>query len=482
MKNRILIVDDDKNFVDEFVKNFEGKYFVDYALSEEEFYEKFKPYSYDLVFLDIRLKREKEGLKLLKFIKEENPSLPVIMITAYPDVDSAVFALKAGAKDYIQKEKVDFHYLLKIVNGIINEIKKERETQKLQRMLSYFADPILIVGKSKGIEEVKKKIEIAGLDGEINVLIRGETGVGKEIVARNIHAIGRRKDGPFVVCLVSGEHKEMIDSTLFGHEKGAYTGATEKRKGLIEEANEGILFLDEIGDLSNEIQIKLLRVIENKEFRRLGSNQEIKVDVQFIFATNKNLEELVEKGEFRKDLYYRLKAFEIYIPPLRERKEDIPLLVDYFFNLFKKKKGYKVEGITKDAMDLLISYNWPGNVRELKNKIESALIYANAKNVKWIDGSFFKDLKLEDFKKEKIVEEFKEEIGEENMDIKKYLAVKELEFLKKGIIKYGKKREILAKELGYSNRFNLLRRVKKIFENFSELKDEFPEIAKIFKI
>ncbi len=490
MKNKIFIVDDDKNFVSQLkdALESEGKlYLIETAFSEEEFYKKFKPYDFDLVLLDIRLKKNKEGMEILKYIKEENPLLPVIMITAYPDVDSAIEALKIGAKDYIQKEKVDIKMLVKIINSVIREAESKKRALGLEKILSHFSEPIKIVGESKAIEEVKEKIKIAAEDGEITVLIRGETGVGKEIVARNIHHQGIRKKGPFIAYLIAGAHKDTMDSEIFGHEKGAFTGAFEKRKGLIEEAHEGILFLDEIGDLPQEIQIKLLRVLETKSFRRLGGNREIKVDVQFISATNKNLEELVKNGIFREDLYYRLKSFEIYVPPLRERKEDIPLLVEYFVDLYKKRKGVEIEGVSKEVMDFFLSYHWPGNVRELKNVIEHSIILAKSAELKLIVPEVvplkgIKDMQINMEKSEERLKFSSLETKKEDIHFEKYLAVSELELVKKGIERYGKKREELSKRLGYPNRFTFIRRIRRIFEKFPELNDDFPEIAKIFNI
>jgi DNA-binding NtrC family response regulator len=486
MKSRILITDDDRNFVKHLTEALEGKYDVDSAYSEEEFYKKFKPYSYDLILLDIRLKEDKEGLSLLKFVREENPLLPVVMITAYPDVDSAVEALKMGARDYIQKEKVDMDYLVKIVESIINETKKEKRVQELERMVSYFSGGTEIIGKSRAMEEVREKIKMCADDGEVTVLIRGESGVGKELVARNIHKEGVRKNGPFIAYAIAGAHKGVIDSELFGHEKGAFTGAIEKKRGLLEEANGGILFLDEIGDLPEETQIKLLRVLETKSFRRVGGNYEIRVDLQFVAATNKNLEELVKNGKFREDLYYRLKAFEIYIPPLRERREDIGVLTEYFLNFFTKRKGIKIDGISKEAMEILTSYDWPGNVRELRNVIENAVIIASSRGIKLLTPEVLmigKGMERSDDRIQPSTIIFPQKEKEiEELNLNKYLAEAELRLIKKGIERFGKKRETLSKELGYPNRFTMIRRVKRIFQKFPELKEEFSDVAKIFKV
>lgn len=486
-KHKLLIVDDDRTFVETLRMKFEGGYFVECAYSEREFYDKFIPNYFDLILLDIRLEKDKEGLQLLKYIKDEEPSLPVLMITAYPDVDSAVLALKTGARDYIQKEKVEVSALVKIVDSLIQETVHHKKVRGLEKMLSYFADPLELVGRSHLIEEVKEKLKIAAEDGEVTVLIRGDTGVGKELVARNIHAKGKRKDGPFIVHLIAGAHREIIDSELFGHEKGAFTGAVEKKKGLLEEAHGGVLFLDEIGDLPEETQIKLLRVLESKSFRRLGGNREVKVDVQFITATNKDFEELVRSGKLRLDLYYRLKNFEIFIPPLRERKEDIPLLAQHFLDLFKRKKGAEIEGITDDAMRALLSYDWPGNVRELRNVLERAIILTKRIGVKMLTPELMgfktekKEMDIKEISAEKAQDLLREEEIKE-VSIEKWIARAELEFVKKGLERYGKRREIISQKLGYPNRFTFIRRIKRIFTRFPELKKDFPQVAKVFKI
>lgn len=481
---KILIVDDDREYSNELENLLKIKYEVEVAYSLKEFTEKFRPYRYDLVLLDIRLKKEKEGLLLLKDIKRQNPHIPVIMMTHYPDIDTAVESLKYGATEYIQKDKVSLESIYRIITSLLKERELAQKVKNLTHRIAYIEEPAEIISESPAMQKVKEKIKIAAQDGEITVLITGETGVGKEIVARNIHLLGKRKEGPFIPYAIAGAHRETIDSELFGHEKGAFTGAEEQRIGLVEEANRGILFLDEIGDLPEDIQVKILRLLETRTFRRLGGNKEIWVDVQFITATNRNLEELVKEKSFRKDLYYRLKAFEIYIPPLRERKEDIIPLANYFLSLFKKRKAVRVKRLSRESETILLNYDFPGNVRELRNIIERSIIIANARGSDVIEPD---DLGIEiksshnretqsDIKITKPAPALDDTM--DNLD--KYLAYSELKFVLEGIKKYGKKKSLLAEKLGYPNRFTFQRRIKRILLKFPELGNEFPEIGNMF--
>ncbi len=476
MKTKILLVDDDREFVEKAKEALSGKYEVVEAYSEAEFREKFRPYEYDIVLLDMRLEKEKEGLGVLREIIKENPDLPVIMITGYADVESAVEAMKVGAVDYIKKENIDFQTLGRIVGATLKENRLRKRIIHLEKQFEKI-EPYEIIGKSKQIEEVKEKIRIAAADGNITVLIRGESGVGKELVARNVHRLGIRKDGPYITVLLAGLHKESVYSDLFGHEKGAFTGAVDTRRGFIEDAHKGILFLDEIGDLDRESQIKLLRVIENKTFTRLGGNKEISVDVQFVTATNKKLEDLMEKGIIREDLYYRLKAFEIIVPPLRERKEDIPLLIEYFIKKMHEAERSTAMNIEPEVIEVMMRYEWKGNIRELKNVVEFACIQANTKNASTINmnhipSHFFGGAN-------NVVRGFQPPLQKE-VDIQKNLACEELNLLKNALEKYGKKKYVLAEKLGYSDRFTFARRIRRIFSKFPEMKEAYPEIAEMF--
>ncbi len=472
MKTEILIVDDDRDFVGELRETLEGEFSLTCAYSVPDFEKVFKPHLFDLLLLDIRLKEGKEGISLLKSVKKEDPELPVIMMTAYPDVDSAVEALKLGAKDYVQKEKIDISALIKIVKAVIKETNLERKLRYLEKKIENL-EPEEIVGESKAIKKVKEKARIAGENGDLTVLITGETGTGKELLANYIHKIGVRKDGPFIPVLIGGLHRGSLHSDLFGHEKGAFTGAVERRKGVIEEAHKGILFMDEIGELDTTSQVKLLRVLENRTFTRMGGNREITVDVQFITATNRDLRKMVDEGKFREDLYFRLKGFPIEIPPLRERKEDIPILTEYFLLKLRKSGRTTAEKIHSEVMEVFLRYSWPGNVRELKNVVEFASAIARSSNTKEIT---LKELPPDFGGLEK-----RRPLSLER-NYEKYLAMSELNLIQEEMTKCRMKKIMVAERLGYPNRFTFQRRVRRIFGKFPELKDEYPEIIQWFRL
>ncbi len=458
---RLLIVDDDKKFTEELKKYFYD-YEVEVAYSREEFEKIFAPYKFDVVLLDIRLderRKDKSGLEILKEIKGQSKDLPVLIMTAYGDIDTAVESLKLGAEEFIQKDKVSYENYRILVENLLNTAKLKRKVEGLERRIEQI-EPWQIIGNDKKIQEVREHIKMAAADGKITVLIYGETGTGKELVARNIHRQGVRKDGPFVPVSIAALNKETLTSELFGHEKGAFTGAISRRIGFIEEAHKGILFLDEIGDLPEEAQVKLLRVIETGEFTRMGSNKPIRVDFQLVSATHKNLTDLVKKGIFRQDLYYRIRGLIINLPPLRERKQDIPLLAEYFLEIFRKQGRTSIKKISEEAMKLLMEYDWPGNVRELRQVIELAIVRA-------------RDAKGDTL----LPEHLPRDIMEVNtnfdvhfpVDIKRKLAEIELEYIRKALQLAGKKTEAW-KLLGYSSRYAFHRRIKTILEKYPDLK------------
>ncbi len=328
----------------------------------------------DVVLLDMKLP-DIEGIEVLRTIKKENGELPVIVITAYGSIDSAINAIKTGAFDYIVKP-FDAEKLKLTVNRAL-------ELFKLKSELEVFKDKVhnqygfhRIIAES---EEIKNSIDIAKRlsTSDTTVLIQGESGTGKELFARAIHCASSRQDKPFIDLNCSAIPVHLIESELFGYEKGAFTDAKTSKKGMFELADKGTLFLDEIGDMDLSTQAKLLRVIETKSFRRLGGVKDISVDVRIISATNKDLKRLVEKGTFREDLYYRLNVVPLVIPPLRKRRVDIPLLVNYFIGIISKDLKKEVTEIDKDALEYFIKYNWPGNVRELKNVIERMILLTN---------------------------------------------------------------------------------------------------------
>ena len=473
---RILIIDDDKEFVESLSRALGEDSEIVRAHSFDEANDKFEPFKYDVILLDIRLdetQKDKKGLELLKIIKTEDPDIPVLIMTAYGDIDVAVESLKLGADDFIQKNKVSFDDYKRIINNLSETGKIKRKISRLESRLEQF-DPWKIVGENPKIKEVRRLIKLVAEDGQINVLIRGETGTGKELVARAIHQQGVRKDGPYIVTSLASLNKETISSDLFGHEKGAFTGAISRRIGLIEQANNGILFLDEIGELEPAVQVKLLRVLETKEFTRLGGNKTIKVDVQWIMATHRDLKTMMKRGELREDFYYRLKTFEIYLPPLRERKDDIPLLCEHFLGIIRKQQRTDVVSISEEALEMLMEYDWPGNVRELKQTIEYSTLRARLAGKEIIEPRFLPE-EISKFKKLAI----KDEKVKFPVDISKKLAEFELRYIEEALRLTGKKTEAW-KILGYPNRFALRRKVINIFKKYPELRLSYPLLSRLY--
>ncbi|MEW6614818.1 MAG: sigma-54 dependent transcriptional regulator [Thermodesulfobacteriota bacterium] len=325
---------------------------------------------FDIIIADIRMP-EINGMEVLKAVKETRPDIYVILMTAFGSIDSAVEAMKKGAYDYITKPfKMD---------EIILAIKKALEEKRLRKEVASLRNEVRgkyrfdnLVGKSKVMHDVFDLIRRVS-NSKSTVLIYGKSGTGKELVAKAVHYNSPRKDNPFVAVNCSAIPETLLESELFGHVKGAFTGAIATRKGLFEEANGGTIFLDEIGNVSLAMQIKLLRVLQEREIRRVGGTENIKVDIRLIAASNQNLEEAVKRGEFRDDLYYRLNVITINLPELKERQDDVSLLANYFLKKYTKEENEKIKSISKEAMNLLLNYNWPGNVRELENVIERAI-------------------------------------------------------------------------------------------------------------
>lgn len=325
---------------------------------------------YDLVITDLKMPYV-TGMDILNYTKQTNPDALIIMITAHGTIESAIEAIKKGAYDYIQKP-FDPDQLLLIVQRAIEHIKLIRENRRLIADARKFIQDDFI-GASKAIADVKDIIDkVAPLD--VTVLIHGETGTGKELAARLIHKKSARADKVFLPINCGALTETLMESELFGHERGAFTGASSQRKGLFETASGGTIFLDEINNTSPSMQVKLLRVLQENTIMRVGSSKPVNVDVRIIAASNTNLKEAVNSGAFRKDLYYRLNVVNINIPPLRERKDDIPLLTYHFLNKYAKKFNKSIAGISEAAMSMLSSYTWHGNVRELENTIERAVI------------------------------------------------------------------------------------------------------------
>jgi len=375
MKKRILIVDDEKNILKVMVASLKREgYEVETAMSGEEAIGKAGANRYNLVITDYKLPGL-NGLDLLQELRVRDKDLPVIILTAYGTIEKAVEAMKKGASNYLTKP-INLDELTLVVKDAIERHALIEENKALrQRLLDKYSFDN-IIGKSPAMEEVFSIIRMVS-QSNANTLIIGESGTGKELVARAIHFGSERKDFPFVPVDCAAIPEGLLENEIFGHEKGAYTGAYEKRIGQIEQAHRGTLFLDEVGELGLNLQKKLLRVLQEREFQRLGGKERVKVDIRVIAATNRNLEEDVREGRFREDLFYRLNVVSIPLPPLRERRDDIPLLAEYFLRKHNQENKKDIRSFDPEVMKIFMNYEWPGNVRELENVIERAVVLCN---------------------------------------------------------------------------------------------------------
>ncbi|MBM4128803.1 MAG: sigma-54-dependent Fis family transcriptional regulator [Nitrospira sp.] len=372
----VLVVDDEEGIRETLSGIFEDEEWdVLTSSSGEEAIELTKEQNPDLVFLDIWLPGM-DGVQTLEEIKTLKPDLPVIMISGHGTIDLAVKATRVGAYDFLEKP-LSLERVLLVARRALEKRTLEMEYRALKQDLTRRYQ---LVGSSQKMVLLKSQIEMAAQSNS-RVLIVGESGSGKEIVARMLHESSKRAEKPFIEVNCAAIPQELIESELFGHEKGSFTGAFEKKKGKFELADGGTLFLDEVGDMSLSAQAKVLRVIETQEFHRVGGSKNIKVDVRIITATNKDLKEEAKKGSFREDLLYRLDVIPLQIPPLRERKEDIPELVEYFLEYFASEYGKKPKKITPEALKVLGSYEWPGNIRELRNVIERLVIMSPSDSI-----------------------------------------------------------------------------------------------------
>ncbi len=386
---KILVVDDEAPVRDMIRRGLSqmGGFSAEAAQNGPEALQKIEKDIFDMVLTDLKMP-EMDGIQLLRTIKGTRPEVMVILMTAYGTIETAVEAMKIGANDYITKP-VDLNDLLIRISKAQKESLLLRENRLLRMEVRKKFEFSNIIGKSKKMQEIFSLIEKVA-PGNSTVIVYGGSGTGKELVAKAIHYNSPRADRPFIPFNCGAIPETLVESELFGHTKGAFTGAVQAKKGLFEEADGGTLFLDEISTILPSVQVKLLRVLQEKEVMKVGSTERTKIDVRMIAATNENLEENMKSGKFREDLFYRLHVFPIFLPDLKNRKEDIPLLAYHFLDSFSKEAKKEIKGISKEAIKLLLEYHWPGNVRELENAIERAVIMTDQDYL--VPNDFPKDL------------------------------------------------------------------------------------------
>jgi DNA-binding NtrC family response regulator len=410
----ILLIEDEKNQRVLLRKLLEKEnYQVAEAENGKEAIKIFSQADFDLVLLDQRLP-DITGIEVLKNLKESNPLIPVIILTAYANVKDAVDAMKQGAFHYLTKP-VEIDELLLVLKKAQENLHLKRENEELRKVLKEKYEYKNLIATSSKMQEMMSLVYKAA-SSDANVLISGESGTGKELIAGAVHNLSKRKDHHFVPVHLAALPETLMEAELFGHEKGAFTGAEKRRIGKFEFAVAGTIFLDEIGELPQSIQVKLLRVLQEKKITRLGSNELIPVDVRIITATNKDIEDEIKKGRFRDDLYYRLNVIRIQLPALRERKEDIPLLVDHFIRIYAKRENKDIKGITDAAMKDLMRYNFPGNVRELENIIERAVVFSKEEYLQKDDLPNLSAAKIKELPKGKL-NDVKDKIEKEMIEL-----------------------------------------------------------------
>ena len=385
MNAKILVVDDDSASVEATVEALKREGYDLFAASGgREALKILNAENIDVVITDLKMP-DLSGIDLLKYIHENNPYTQVIILTAYGTIDSAVQAIATGAFSYLEKP-IKISILRQAVKNALEKQSLFLQTVNLREQLDDKFGFANIIGKSKPMLELFRQIKLFA-PTNATVLITGESGVGKELIANAIHTHSRRQDKPYRTINCGALYRELLESELFGHERGAFTGATARKLGVFEQADGGTLFLDEVGEMSIETQVEFLRVLEGHEFTRLGGDQTLRVDVRIVASTNKDLEEAVKNREFREDLYHRINRLRLRVPPLKERREDIPLLASAFIKEFSKEHDRPVTDITAEAMNYLKAADWPGNIRELRNVLETAVILATTQTIELKDLS-----------------------------------------------------------------------------------------------
>ena len=371
MKAKLLVVDDEKNTREALRRALDDTFEVYLAVNVAGAQNILKSDSMDVVLTDLRIGSE-SGLDVIQLTQKQSPPPPCIVMTAYGSVESAVEAMRQGAYDYLTKP-LDLDRAQLLLKRAVQTIRVEQENQSLRAQLDRSFGLDRILGRSGAMEKVLDRVRQVA-DSKASVLLEGESGTGKELVARAVHGLSPRRAGPFVAVHCAALSPQLLESELFGHEKGSFTGATERRVGRFEQANGGTIFLDEIGEIDAATQVKLLRVLGERSLERVGGNRLIEVDVRLIAATHRSLEQLVREGKFREDLYFRIRVVQIQLPPLRDRPEDIPLLAEAFRQEYGKENGKEGVSFDSESMGLLMKYGWPGNVRELRTAVEHGVV------------------------------------------------------------------------------------------------------------
>jgi DNA-binding NtrC family response regulator len=472
----LLLVDDNEELVISLTRVLRNDYEVRSAGSQAEALRQLLPPP-DIALLDMRLREDepenRDGISLLQTLRQQFPQLPVLMNTAHGDMEAAAECVRLGATDFIDKSRADVSEIKTRLARALDQARLWRRVSDLEQELSLI-EPRNIIGVSQALQEIKQSIEAVAADGRITVLIQGESGTGKELIARALHASGWRRAHPFVPVVLASLPHDLVEGELFGYEVGAFTDARKRHIGYLEKAKDGVLFLDEIGDLDARLQVKLLRFLEERELQRLGSTSAISVDLQVVAATNADLWARVLEGRFREDLYFRLKGFEVHIPPLRERREDIPLLVDHFLKTFRQQ-GRMTLRFSPQAMDCLHDYHWPGNVRQLRNAVESALFRAGYRKHLQVEPE---DLPVELWERGAVADAppTGSSLPSAGQSLEEALAQMELALIERALQQVNGRKTEAWKLLGLNDRFALRRRVIRIWKQYPALLDAFPYV------
>jgi DNA-binding NtrC family response regulator len=445
--HKVLVVDDDLEMCGLLSDILKGKDFSVTAIHDSfEASKILKKEEFDVIVTDLKMKGLK-GLDLLEEVKNVAPLTPVIIITAFGTIESAIKAMKMGAYDYITKPFQMDELVITVKKALENRLLK-KEIVRLKKEVESRYHFHQMIGKSPSMQKIYDLIERIS-DTSSNVLITGESGTGKELVAKAIHYNGTRKEGPFIAVNCAAIPETLLESELFGYKKGAFTDAKSDKKGLVFEANQGTLFLDEITETPLTLQAKLLRVIEERELRPLGDTNSYLIDVRIISTSNRDINSLIQGNQFREDLYYRLKVIDIEMPPLRERREDIPILVQHFINKFSKEQKKGISGVSEDALKILLNYSWPGNIRELENIIQRAITLSQHEVI------------LPEDLPATIIQKIDEKLFEKALEEKFTLDQLEKEYIKRVLVETGGNKSKAAERLGL-DRKTLYRKLEEL--------------------